>query len=172
VPARKDLFGCPGESRWLARGIKLETYASSSPIFYLRLRCGRQNANTTLSLQLPMKFGNTVRVETSRYLTKIAILRRKADRKSARSKVLTAKHTASLQLLCTVGGDLASLRTEAKSTFFLRGTPLLSELQIRYAHPISLSCHQLYIAIIANGCGCTQGPFWLPWRVALVSQEN
>src|SRR6266404_3872486 len=44
-----------------------------------------------------------------------------------------------------------------------------SELQIRYAHPISPGC---YIVIVANGCGCTQGPFWLPWRIALVGQEN
>jgi len=28
---------------------------------------------------------------------------------------------ASLRLLCTVGGDLASPRTEAKSTFFFEG---------------------------------------------------
>ena len=26
--------------------------------------------------------------------------------------------------------------------------------------------------IVANGCGYTQGPFWLPWRIALVGQEN
>jgi hypothetical protein len=32
-------------------------------------------------------------VETSSYLTKITTLWRKADRKSARSKVLAAKHT-------------------------------------------------------------------------------
>jgi len=37
---------------------------------------------------------------------------------SFKNKALTAKHTASLQLLCTVGGDLASPRTKAKSTFF------------------------------------------------------
>ena len=43
-----------------------------------------------------MKFGNIVPVETSRYLTKIA-------------KVLVAKHMASLQLLCTVGGNQARL---------------------------------------------------------------
>ena len=37
-----------------------------------------------------------------------------ADRKSARSKVLVAKHTALLQLLCTAGGNEARLdaRTE------------------------------------------------------------
>ena len=55
-----------------------------------------------------MKFGNIVRVEASRYLTKITTPRRKADLKSAGSKVLAAKPTVSLQLLCTVGGDLAS----------------------------------------------------------------
>ena len=37
---------------------------------------------------------------------------------------------------------------------------------------ISLDCHQLYIAIVANGCGYTQGPFWLPWRIILVGREN
>ena len=34
------------------------------------------------------------------------------------------------------------------------------------------NCHQLYIVIIANGCGYTQGLFWLPGRIILVSQEN
>jgi hypothetical protein len=53
-----------------------------------------------------MKFGNTVRVEISRYLTKITTLRKKADREQLR--VLAAKHTASLQLLCTVGGSQAA----------------------------------------------------------------
>jgi len=62
-----------------------------------------------------MKFGNTVRVETLRYLTKITTLRRKAGRKSARSKVLAAKHTASLQLLCTAGGNQAKLDTRTES---------------------------------------------------------
>ena len=38
------------------------TYGSSFSPFY---PCLRQNANITLSLQLPMKFGNIVRVETS-----------------------------------------------------------------------------------------------------------
>jgi hypothetical protein len=39
----------------------------------------------TLSLQFLMKFGNIVRVETSRYLTKITTLRRKADREVCRA---------------------------------------------------------------------------------------
>ena len=43
---------------------------------------------------------------------------------------------------------------------------------IRYAHSISLGCHQLYIVIVANACACTQGPFWLPWRIILVGQGN
>jgi hypothetical protein len=48
-----------------------------------------------------MKFGSIVGVETSRH---------------CRSKALAAKHTASLQLLCTVGGNQARLdaRTEFK----------------------------------------------------------
>jgi len=62
---------------------------------------------SALSLQLPMKFGNVVQVETSRYLTKITPI----------AKVFAAKHTASLQLLCTVGGNQARLdaRTEFKN---------------------------------------------------------
>ena len=35
------------------------------------------------------------------------------------------------------------------------------KFQIRYAYPISL-------VIVANGCGYTQGPFWLPWGIILV----
>ena len=54
-----------------------------------------------------MKFSNTVRVGTSRYLIKITTLRRKADREQLR--VFAAKYTASLQLLCTVGGSQARL---------------------------------------------------------------
>jgi hypothetical protein len=50
--------------------------------------------------------------------------------------------------------------------------PPFGEIQIRYAHPISPGCHQLYVVIVANGCGYTQGPFWLPWRIALVGWEN
>src|ERR1700679_100561 len=47
-----------------------------------------------------------------------------------------------------------------------------AKFQIRYAQPTSPDCHQLYIVIVANGCGYTQGPFWLPWRIAFVGQEN
>ena len=31
---------------------------------------------------------------------------------------------------------------------------------------------RVYIAIVANGCGYTQGLFWLPWRIILVGREN
>ena len=33
-------------------------------------------------------------------------------------------------------------------------------------------CHHLYIVIVANSCGYTQGHLWLPGRIFLVSQEN
>ncbi len=75
--AMGNYSGCPGELSWLARGVELKqfrtylTYASSFSLFCL---CLRKNANTTLSLQWPTKFGNIVQVETLRYLTKIATL--------------------------------------------------------------------------------------------------
>ena len=59
--------------------------------------------------------------------------------------------------------------TACCTTSFL---PPFGEIQIRYAHLISPGCHQLYVVIVANGCGYMQGPFWLPWRIALVGQEN
>ena len=45
--------------------------------------------------------------------------------------------------------------------------PLASapKFYIRYTHPISL-------VIIANGCGYTQGLFWLPWEIILVGQGS
>jgi len=39
-------------------------------------------------------------------------------------------------------------------------------ISLRYAG--SPNRHQLYIVIVANACACTQGPFWLPWRIILV----
>ena len=39
-------------------------------------------------------------------------------------------------------------------------------------HQILLNRHQLYIVIVVNGYGYTQGPFWLPWRIILVALEN
>src|SRR6266702_6271193 len=92
VAARKDYFWLPwriilvGQENQIGATQKIQieqlrtcmTYALSFSLFCL---CFRQNTNTTLSLQLPTKFGNIVRVETSRYLTKITTLQRKADRK-------------------------------------------------------------------------------------------
>ena len=49
-----------------------------------------------------MEFSNIIRVKTSQYLIKITKLQRKA----AGSKVLTTKHTASLQLLYTASRRL------------------------------------------------------------------
>ena len=57
-----------------------------------------------------MKFSSVIRVETLRHLTKITALRRKASK----NKVPAAKHTASLQLLCTVGGSQATVDARAE----------------------------------------------------------
>ena len=57
---------------------------------------------------------------------------------------------------------VANLKSRTTTSF----TPPFGEIQIRSAHPIS------HMVIVANGCGYTQGLFWLPWRIALVSQEN
>jgi hypothetical protein len=86
----------------------LKTYTFSFPLFYLRLRCGRQNANTTLS---------AIADEIWQYRTggNLTIFDKDHDTADI-AKVLAAKHTASLQLLCTVGGNQARLdvRTEFK----------------------------------------------------------
>ena len=63
-----------------------------------------------VSAERSMKFGSVVRVETLRHLTKITALRMKASK----NKVLAAKHTASLQLLCTVGGSQATVDARAE----------------------------------------------------------
>ena len=66
MATRKDSFACPGELFWLARKIKskqLRTYLTyASSIYALSFACTSANANTTLSLQLPVKFGNIVPV--------------------------------------------------------------------------------------------------------------
>jgi len=115
---------------------------------------------------------------------------------SFRSKALTAKHAASLRLLCIVGGNLAKLNARSESAIRLRSAcqksfkPARSKvlaarynyyiqlvaikrdwtrvkispsdhkarLQIRYAHPISLHCHQLHIVIVAKPYSWLQEP--------------
>ena len=74
------------------------------------LLCPPKREYNAVSAERLTKFGNIVRVETSRYLTKITTLR-----KAARSNVLVAKHTASLQLLCTAGGNQAKLDARTES---------------------------------------------------------
>jgi len=104
----------------VGQGNQAQDNASSSPLF---------SPLTTPPLWPPKREYNAVSAiadEIWQYrtggnltiLTKITALRRKANRKSARSKVLAAKHTASLRLHVR---DLASLRAEAKSTFFFKG---------------------------------------------------
>jgi len=120
--ALENYSSWPGELRTCLTYAS-STYASSFSLFCLYLR---QIANTTLSLQLPMKFSNIVWVETSRYLTKITILRRLI------AKVLTAKHTASLQLLYTVGGNQA--RLDARTEFEILEPSLRGGVEASRAH--------------------------------------
>jgi hypothetical protein len=70
--ARTFLVALENHLGWLGESNRsnlelASTYASSSSLFCL--------PSATLSLQWLMKFGNIVRVETSRYLTKITTLR-------------------------------------------------------------------------------------------------
>ena len=46
-------------------------------------------------------------------------------------------------------------------------TVMCLKFQIRYAHPISLDFHQLYIVIVANACAYTQGLSWLLGAIKL-----
>ena len=62
--------------------------------------------NTTLSLELPMKFGNIVRVETSRYFTKITALQRKADREGSCSQAIRLCYNYYVQLVATKRGRM------------------------------------------------------------------
>ena len=55
--------------------------------------------------------------------------------KSTRSKVLAVKHTASLQLLCTVGGNQA--RSDARSEFKILEHSLRGGLEAGRAHSCS-----------------------------------
>jgi len=62
----------------------------------------------TLSLQLPMKFGNVVQVETSRYLTKIATLRRRPIANSFRflQPSIRLRYNYYVQLVATKRGRM------------------------------------------------------------------
>jgi len=78
----------------------LKTTLPFLPLNYASIMPAKLEYNAVSAERLT-KFGNIVRVETSRYLTKITTLRRKA----AKSNILVAKHTASLQLLYIAGGN-------------------------------------------------------------------
>ena len=81
-----------------------------------------------VSAERSMKFGNIIRVETSRYLVKITTLR---DR-----DVLAAKHTASLQLLARLDA-----RTECK---ILERSPK-GGVEAGRAHRYMLGCKNVAI---------------------------
>ena len=110
--AMENYSNWPGEFelRWLRTYLTYvsSTYASSFSPFCL---CACQNANSTLSLQSPMKFGNIVRVETYDI---------DEDHDNAEARFLQP----SIRLrynYCTVGGDLVGPRTVAKYIFFKGG---------------------------------------------------
>ena len=96
-----------------------------------------------------MKFGNIVR-ETSRYLTKITTLRsRRFLQPSIRLRY----------------------NYYAQSVAIKRGRMRVANLKIWSSlWQKFISLHST--VIVANARACTQGPFWLPWRIALVGQEN
>ena len=74
--ALENYSGWPGELSWLARGVVMKQLRTC--LTYASLTYTSSLPMPPLFPQLPMKFGNIVRVETSRYLTKITTLRRKA----------------------------------------------------------------------------------------------
>src|SRR6266567_7488102 len=60
--------------------------------------------------------------------------------------------------------DRVQLCLRPASTPPFSGAP---KFYIRYAHPISLRCHQLYIVIVANAFGCPGELFWLARGIVL-----
>src|SRR6266568_9461650 len=81
-----------------------------------------------------------------------------------------AGYWRSLLAICAVGAQLRAFGNSTSYSYVYDQLPpppsaSAPKFYIRYAHPISLGCHQLYIVIVANGCGCTQGLF-------LVALEN
>jgi len=82
VPTRKDLFGCPGDSPWLARGIALVSQENQiedvrflfAPLTTPPLWPPKLEYNA-VSVERLMKFGNIVQDENLTILTKIATLR-------------------------------------------------------------------------------------------------
>src|SRR6266576_848797 len=93
----------------------------------------------------------------------------------ATKMVLACSHSRSLQLLARLdartefkilepslkGGVEAGRAHHCTALCTTSFHPPLARFQIRYAHPISLGCHQLYIVTVASAYACTQGPFWL-----------
>ena len=177
-------FGCSGESFWLARGIKSKQ-PRTCDVRFLNIRFLILSPLPMPLLKREYNAVSAIADEIWQYRMggNLTIFDKDHDTVEDRSRtaeVLAAKHTASLQLLCTVGGNQA--RSDARTEFknlepspkgggklvVHRAVASAAKFQIRYAYPISPDCHQLYIVIVANACGYTQGPFWLPWRIALV----
>ena len=100
MTTRKDHFSylvalgnCPG---WLG---EFELRQFRTYLFLPLFAHASKREYNAVSAERSMKFGNTVRAESSRYLTKIMTLRRKVERKQRRS----------LRLLYTANGDPTKL---------------------------------------------------------------
>ena len=114
VATRKDLFGCHGELFWLAGRIKFRTCLTTLPPTYVSSTYTSSFAYASAKTQIQRCLCNCRWNLAMLYAWKLTI---STKIKYCRSKVLAAKHAASLQLLCTVGGNQARLdaRTEFKN---------------------------------------------------------
>ena len=115
MATRNGCFGCHGELFWLAGRIKFSTCLTTLP-----RRTFPQRTLPLLPTPLPKRKYNAVSAiadEIWKYRIGGNLTIFDKDHDTAEiAKVLAAKHTASLQLLCTVGGNQARLdaRTEFK----------------------------------------------------------
>jgi len=120
MATRKDLFGCPGDSPWLARRIKLKQ-PNLPDVRFLDIRFLFLSLLTMPPLKREYSAVSAIADEIWQYRTggNLTIFDKDHDTteegRSRTAEVLAAKHTASLQLLYTVGGNQA--RLDARSEF-------------------------------------------------------
>src|SRR6266567_9245145 len=120
-----------------------------------------------------MKLGNIVRVETSRYFTKITALQRKANREGSCSQAIWLCYNYYVRLVVTKRGRMrvANLKfctataTAMCTTSF---TPPFGERSKISNSVRGSNFAWLPPAVYSNCSEWTQGLFWLPWRIILV----
>ena len=116
-------FSLPWRLVLVGQGSRIEAIQNLPNVRFLSPSFAHASAKTLIQ----QKFGNIVRVETSRYLTKIMTLRKKADRKQRRS----------LRLLCTAGGNQMKLKCIEFETYG-------GGLEAGHAHGCSLDSSQTF----------------------------